>query len=231
MAETLFNTINKKETSLADQVAGKINQLIIDKNLKPGDRLPSEFELAEALNVGRGTIREAVKKLVARNCLEIRRGKGTFVTEHVGEVDDPLGLTYVSDQKKLGLDLSEIRLRMEPWFAQLAAERATEEDLVKLKETCQKVEDDISAHVNHLDHDLEFHTAIAACSHNQVASKLIPIISKGIFSSGEYSNMKYGKETIQVHRAITDAICSRDPEQAYKAMEEHLRGNKSIWEE
>ena len=69
----------------------RINQVIIDQNINAGEKLPNEFELAAHLNVGRGTIREAVKLLVARNCLEIRRGKGTFVVEKPGQIEDPLG--------------------------------------------------------------------------------------------------------------------------------------------
>ena len=78
---TIFKTVQQeKELSLSEKVANQISDLIKERNIGIGDKLPNEFELAESLNVGRGTIREAVKLLVARNCLEIRRGKGTFVT-------------------------------------------------------------------------------------------------------------------------------------------------------
>lgn len=73
---SVFSNIQDNRTSsLAEQVADQINQVIIDQNINAGEKLPNEFELAAHLNVGRGTIREAVKLLVARNCLEIRRGK------------------------------------------------------------------------------------------------------------------------------------------------------------
>ena len=79
---SVFSNIQDNRTSsLAEQVADQINQVIIDQNINAGEKLPNEFELAARLNVGRGTIREAVKLLVARNCLEIRRGKGTFVAD------------------------------------------------------------------------------------------------------------------------------------------------------
>ena len=87
--------IKSTNQSLPEQVAAQINQLIIDQNIGPEQKLPNEFELAERLNVGRGTIREAVKLLVARNCLEVRRGKGTFVVEKTGQIEDPLGFAYV----------------------------------------------------------------------------------------------------------------------------------------
>ena len=68
-----------------------IRDRIITNDIQRGEKLPNEFELAESLNVGRGTIREAVKLLVSRNILEIRRGKGTFVAQEPGVADDPYG--------------------------------------------------------------------------------------------------------------------------------------------
>ena len=89
------NVQEQRELSLSERVARQISDLIKERNLSAGDKLPNEFELGESLNVGRGTIREAVKLLVARNCLEIRRGKGTFVTEELGKVNDPFGFEFV----------------------------------------------------------------------------------------------------------------------------------------
>ena len=110
---SVFSNIQDNRTSsLAEQVADQINQVIIDQNINAGEKLPNEFELAARLNVGRGTIREAVKLLVARNCLEIRRGKGTFVVEKPGQIEDPLGFAYVKDKITLAIDLMELRLNL-----------------------------------------------------------------------------------------------------------------------
>ena len=123
--DTLFKTVQQqKQVPLSEKVAAQISDLIKERNIGTGDKLPNEFELAESLNVGRGTIREAVKLLVARNCLEIRRGKGTYVTEELGKVNDPLGFEYVSDKTKLAEDLYELRIQIEPWIASLAAKRS-----------------------------------------------------------------------------------------------------------
>ena len=114
----MFNAVQKENQPLAERVAEQIAQLIQERELKEGDRLPNEFDLAQELGVGRGTIREAVKQLVARNILTIQRGKGTFVTQNPGIVEDPFGFNYEQDQQKLGLDLLEIRMVIEPWIAQ-----------------------------------------------------------------------------------------------------------------
>ena len=119
--DSLFKTVQEsKELPLSEKVANQISDLIKEQNIAVGDRLPNEFELAEKLNVGRGTIREAVKILVARNCLEIRRGKGTFVTAALGKVEDPLGFEFIKDKIKLSEELYEIRVHMEPWISSLA---------------------------------------------------------------------------------------------------------------
>ena len=77
-----FKNVKSSETTLPERVADQLSQLIIDRKLTAEDKLPNEFELAEQLNVGRGTIREAVKLLVARNVLVIRRGKGTYIASN-----------------------------------------------------------------------------------------------------------------------------------------------------
>ena len=155
--------IKSTNQSLPEQVAAQINQLIIDQNIGPEQKLPNEFELAECLNVGRGTIREAVKLLVARNCLEVRRGKGTFVVEKTGQIEDPLGFAYVKDKITLAEDLMELRLRVEPWAAQLAAQRITDEEMPELQARCEEVTRIIRSGEDHGAADKAFHAYIAQC--------------------------------------------------------------------
>lgn len=215
-----FENIKTRDASLPEQVAEQISQLIIERQLSAEDKLPNEFELATQLNVGRGTIREAVKLLVARNVLVIRRGKGTFIARHPGEIEDPLGFAYYPDQDQLALDLYEVRLQLEPWVASLAARRATEEDLRLVRETCLQVEQDILSGADHLPRDMQFHTSIAQCTQSLVVPKLIPIIT---YSVGLFGSLNaHRSETIVCHRAIMDAICARDPEAAERAMRRHL---------
>ena len=79
-----LETIQSNDKSLPELVAGQITGLIADNEYKKGEKLPNEFQLAQSLNVGRGTIREAIKILVSKNIVEIRRGLGTFVAEKPG---------------------------------------------------------------------------------------------------------------------------------------------------
>lgn len=225
--KSLFKNIqDKKEMSLAERVAEQINQLIIDRNIHKGDKLPNEFELAQSLNVGRGTIREAVKLLVARNCLEIRRGKGTFVTDKTGQVSDPLGFAYVADKAVLAGELLEIRLELEPWIASLAATRITEEEKEELRAHCDRLEEQILSGRDHGELDTAFHKYLAKCTHNSVIAEMIPIITYGIQMFTKFRDPQLLKDTIRTHREITDAVCANDPERARSSMYKHVEDNR-----
>lgn len=220
--------IQTKKFSLSEQVAEQISQLIISQHLTCAEKLPSEFELAELFNVGRGTIRESVKLLAARNVLEIRRGKGTYIVSNPGEISDPLGLQYYPNQFQLALDLTEIRHQMEPWIAQLAAEQATEEDLKILCEFCTVVEQDTLVKQNHIQSDVMFHVYIGKCTRNLVLPKLIPIITYASKLFSTLTEVPLITEMLAEHREILDAICNRDGEQAAKAMARHIEHSKAM---
>lgn len=229
--EPAFESIQTRESSLPERTAEQISRLIVERRLTCEDKLPSEFELAEMLGVGRGSIREGVKLLVARNVLEIRRGKGTYIAPNPGEVPDPLGFVYYPDQFRLALDLAEIRLQMEPWVARMAAERAGEEDLKNLRKACSVVEQDIVAERDHSKNDVLFHVAIAECTHNLVVPKLIPIITYAITLFVSLTESRLKAQTLVDHREILDAICDRDAERSAKAMERHIEYNKTLLRE
>lgn len=220
-----INVNNDKDMPLSEKVAKEIMLLIKERDLKPGDKLPNEFELADSLNVGRGTIREAVKLLVAKNHLEIRRGKGTFVTADSGKNEDPLGFEFVEDQVTLAEELYELRLRIEPWIASLAAKRITEDEKEELKLRCEAVENDILAGVDHCDSDVAFHQYIAKCTHNSVLPEIIPIITYSVQLLTKDKNPKMLTRTIHTHKAVVDSICANDAEMAKQHMHEHIERN------
>ena len=223
---SVFSNIqNNRTTSLAEQVADQINQVIIDQNINTGEKLPNEFELAALLNVGRGTIREAVKLLVARNCLEIRRGKGTYVVEKLGQIEDPLGFAYVKDKITLAVDLMELRLQLEPWVAQLAAQRIEENEKDTLRQLCEQVEHKIRSGEDHGPADKEFHAYVARCTHNSVITEIMPVITYSIEMFTKFKAPRLLKDTIRTHWQITEAICANDPQKAYDSMYEHVSEN------
>lgn len=227
----MFEAINENKKSLAEQVSDQILQLIIDENLSSGDKLPNEFELAENLKVGRGTVREAVKLLISRNVLEIRRGKGTFVSNKPGIADDPLGLAFFKDKHKLASDLIEIRMIIEPKIAAFAARNAQEDEIQRMKELCREIEHLASLNQDYTDLDVELHTCIAQSTRNLVMPNLIPIINSGISLYNAFPLHSQRMRAINVHNEIVEAIAEHNPEKASQAMIRHLNYNKLNLEE
>ncbi|WP_315068161.1 FadR/GntR family transcriptional regulator [uncultured Clostridium sp.] len=220
------NMISNSAKSLGEQTSERIIQLIIENDWKIGDKLPNEYELADMLNVGRSTIREAIKALVSRNILEIRRGAGTFISQKGGIADDPLGLTFVKDKFKLALDLLEVRFMIEPSIASIAAVKATEDEIQQMSVLCDEIESLILNNEPYLGKDIEFHTAIAKSSKNLVMVNLIPIINSSITIFIDITNQKLRNETIETHREILNAIKSHNSNAAHDAMLLHLVYNR-----
>jgi len=211
---------------LCSQIEEQITEYIFKNSLNIGDKIPNEFELADMFNVGRSTIREAVKGLVIKGILEVRRGAGTYVCNTYTAADDPLGLAKLNDKYKLALELFDVRLILEPEIAAKAAEYATEEDIARLKKLCNETEELYLADKDHMPKDIEFHTCIAQCSKNRVVESLVPIIHSAITTFVNLTRRKLRTETISTHRAITQAIEEHDSTGARCAMVMHLTYNR-----
>lgn len=221
-----FEKVNKK--LLGSQVEDELMNYILEEPVEVGQKIPNEFELAEMFCVGRSTIREAVKALVSKGILEVRRGSGTYVTSTSTLEDDPLGLSRFQDKYKLALELFEVRLMLEPEIASMAAEYALPEEREQLKVLCDEVERLYRAGKNHIPKDIEFHTFIAACSKNRVVETLIPVINTAVLTFANLTHRSLMQETIETHREITEAIMRGDSLGAKCAMVMHLTYNRQI---
>ncbi|MDO4307390.1 MAG: FadR/GntR family transcriptional regulator [Eubacteriales bacterium] len=219
-----FEKVNKK--LLGSQVEDELMNFILEEPLEVGQKIPNEFELAEKFGVGRSTIREAVKGLVSKGILEVRRGSGTYVISTSSLEEDPLGLSRFQDKYKLALELFEVRLMLEPEIASLAAEYATKEEGEQLKVLCDEVERLYREGKNHTKKDIEFHTCIARCSKNRVVETLIPVINTAVLTFAKLTHRTLMQETIETHREITNAILNRDSVGAKCAMVMHLTYNR-----
>jgi len=198
--------------------------MIQENKYKPGSKLPNEMELSEMFNVSRTTIREAIKTLASNNIVEIVRGKGTFVTQKPGLINDPLGVSFIQD-KNIILCLFETRLLIEPKVASLAAQRATIEDINKLQKLLIEMKEVIDKKENHSDIDIEFHTAIARATQNPIIERIIPIIIESIIE-GYFETINVpgsAKKALNYHTNIFEAIRNGNPENAEKEMQEHLK--------
>ncbi len=211
---------------LGEQIEDELLNFIRQEQLEVGQKIPNEFELAEKFGVGRSTIREAVKGLVTKGILEVKRGSGTFVAATQSVEDDPLRLSKLKDKYKVALELFDVRLLLEPEIASLAAEYATQEELEQLKRLCDETEQLYLEGKNHIPKDIEFHTCIARCSKNRVVETLIPVINTAVMTFANLTHRTLMQETIETHRAVVNAILDHDPVGAKCAMVMHLTYNR-----
>ena len=222
----MFTEVKQTSKPLPQLVSEEIEKLIVLGEFKPGDRLPSEYELAQRLGVGRSTVREATKALVSRKILEVHRGNGTFVCEQTGLVQDPLGLRFQPDKKRLGLDLCEVRLMIEPEIAALAAQKATEEEIARMQALCDAIEEKVRRNENYGALDQQLHTLWAACTRNAIMPNLVPILSQAIPLFIDITKRALQMQSLRTHQAVVDAIRARDSEAARQAMRVHLEDNR-----
>lgn len=212
--------------SLAENTSESIVKFIIENDYQIGQKIPNEYELSQQLSVSRNTVREAIRALVSRNIVEIRRGAGTFVSQKLGIADDPLGLIFIKDKDKVYFDLIQIRFILEPPIASLAAQNATEEDIATLGRLCDEVEALLLAGEDPVAKDIEFHTQIAKCSKNRVVPNLIPVINAAITVFTQIQQNKVASRTIEAHREIFEAIQAHQCNDAQDAMILHLAYNR-----
>lgn len=213
----------KNNKMLSQNVADNILSMItIEKRFLSGDKLPNELELAAELNVSRSTLREAIRILVAYDVLEIRRGKGTYVTEQAFR--DKRGMGQLADVKVSARDLYEMRLIFEPEAAYFAAHRGTEAEIRRILEYGNQVEEKIREGSDRTDVEHAFHKAIAQATHNEFMNQLMPIlyqaISEGVYLSGQ--SEKALEDTVRDHRMIMEFLEQRDGEGAKSAMKIHM---------
>ena len=213
-----------KKQNLSQRTAEQLyNQIVAEGQLKPGDKLPNEVELARQLGVSRATLREALRDLTVQGVLEVRRGKGTFVSPRVEEIED-FGFDRLGRMRGQLRDLFELRSIFEPRAAALACRRATAEELSDILEKGAAVERCIRAGRNRTRDDRAFHTAIVRATHNEFMVRLLPIISRaveGAISAGEHGE-ELAQVTLRDHALLLEFLEKRDPEGAEHAMAIHM---------
>lgn len=210
-------------------IANRISDMIfIEKKYMPGDKLPSEKILSDELGVSRTTLREAIKMLVANGVLTIERGRGTFVTANPNAQNDPFGISYLEDKKKLVLNWFEMRLMFEPSIVRLAVERATEIEIEEILKYEQEAYTEAANNRPFQAADQKFHAAIAKATHNNVIESMLPTLGDAIkdaidtaFYTGNYKLAV--ENAIIYHRMISDFIKNRDADGAALAMYYHIK--------
>ena len=216
--------------NLSQQTAERLyNSIVAEGTLRPGDKLPNEVELSQQLGVSRTTLREAIRELAARGVLEVRRGRGTFVSEEVADIEDFgfSGLERLQGQLRDGCgrgSRGELRAIFEPQAARLACQRATEEELRDILERGEAVERCIRAGQDRTEADRDFHAAIVRAAHNEFMVRLLPVIHQAVAAaveSGEHGE-QLAEDTLRDHALLLEFLAKRDGEGAEHAMAIHM---------
>lgn len=209
-----------KSEMLADNIAQRIIDMIeVENRFSVGDKLPNENDLAQELSVSRSTLREAVKILTTSGILEIKRGKGTFVTSNTiinsrdfGDIASGLD------------DLFEMRLMFEPDCAYLAAERATDEEIEIICRYGEEIEKKILSGEDRTVEEQKFHESIANATHNSFVKQFMPIIfnaiKKGVVVLTQDQDVS--EDNLNDDRLIMEFLKKRNPEGARTAMRLHI---------
>ena len=226
--DEMYEFIKEDKKLLGSRIERQLISYIQEEPIPVGEKIPNVFELAEKFGVGRSTIREAVKGLVSRGMLEVRRGSGTYVISTYPAEEDPLGLGRYDDKYQLALELFEVRLMIEPEIAAYAAKNASDEEIKELFELCDEVEKIYRNGENHVRKDIELHTMIAQCSKNRVVEILVPLIDSAVHTFANVTHRELMEETIETHRAIVNAIAAHDQVGARCAMVMHLTYNRQM---
>jgi GntR family transcriptional repressor for pyruvate dehydrogenase complex len=208
---------------LYERIVDQIERLIVAGDLKVGDQLPAERELAEQFTVSRTAVREAIKALREKGLVEIRLGRGTFVTNGAsGAVRRSLGL-LLKDESGF-TNLVEVREILEPEIAALAATRVAEENIAAMTEAVEMMETALENVEIFVEADLDFHLALAEATQNPVIPALMDSIIDLLREQRKRTgNVEGGLARGQYHhKKILEAVIQHDPLAARQAMQDHL---------
>jgi GntR family transcriptional repressor for pyruvate dehydrogenase complex len=212
-------------SQLTLQVVEHVRGLISSGQLKPGDRLPPERELARELKISRSSLRAGIGFLSAMGVLKSRHGAGTFVSSGPPALDSSslniLGALHGFQPAQM----FEARLVLESNVACLAAERATDEHITELAEEVAEMYASLDDPHEYLIHDVRFHRTIARAAQNPILAALMETITANMYDSRQVTveNAHDLKESAEMHREIYRAIRAKNAGQARQAMEQHLK--------
>lgn len=217
----MIRPVDKK--SVSDDVYNQVLDLIITGSWAPGDKIPSENELKNLFRVSRNTVRGAINKLKVLGLAETISGEGTFIKS----LDSSFYMNYFIPsaflQKKDFLEIMEFRKGIEIEAARLAALRANEEDIDRIEELLNKMEECNDNIKQYSKYDIEYHVSIAYASGNSMYKKIMDIIQHLLMSKLQDFMIKNGNtNSLFYHQKIMQAIKKRDPELAGHFMDDHL---------
>lgn len=213
------------DTHRTMQVVDHIRSLMEKGTLQPGDQIPPEREFAASLKISRASLRTGINYLAAMGVLKVRHGVGTFVANGPPEFDKAsLSLMGVLHGFQ-SWQMFEARLILESSLAELAAERSNEEHHAALSEEVAEMFASLDNPTEYLIHDVLFHRIISQASGNPILAALMETITSALYDDRRKTveHSRDLRESAEIHRELYRAIRSRNPAEARRLMEHHLR--------
>ncbi|MBD0710298.1 MULTISPECIES: FadR/GntR family transcriptional regulator [unclassified Streptomyces] len=204
-------------TSLVDSAVEQLRAQLAEGKWAVGDRIPTEHELAQQLDVGRNTVREAVRVLVHSGLLESRQGNGTFVRSTADPTAVLRGVRHAGAP-----DVIELRIALETEAARLAATRRDTHDLLRLRAALTTLREEGDRHA---DADLAFHLAVVGATHNAAFVEVYRFFSAQVHEVLAEALVDHEMPPVDIdaHEALVAAIEAGDPDEAQHQARELLR--------
>lgn len=218
-------------SSIVDQIISRITNAIIDGELMPGQRIPTEVELCESLQVGRNSVREAIKALVAMGVLNIRRAEGTFVADgFCDRMLDPMvyGLILEGGNSPAVI---ELRRLFEVGILKLAIEKATDQDIEDMQTALEHLRSLIKIDTNKneiLEADIAFHKAFELAIKNPLVDKISVVIERLTRMTRSRAVEHFIKnnelnEMLEMHENMLRVVMKRDETAVAEVVDEHFK--------
>src|SRR5215468_1430347 len=209
-----------RDTAILDAIAG----FIVERGLKPGDRLPPERELCERLKVSRPTVREALKRWAALGILEMRVGSGTYL--RVPVAPGALHFAFTGQLGDVHLQRTpEVRRALEGEAAELAALRATDESIAEIRRRLEHMEHVHLRYGDAPEEDWEFHLSVYRAAGNPLFVQIVGQLHTALhrFWEHPFGKSDFARRTFPMHRQLYEAIAARDPAAARRVTLDIIR--------
>ena len=217
-----------KQRKISDQIYEQIRDMIYRGEFRPGEKLMPERDMASFFQVGRPTVRNAIQKLIDNDLIISKRGVGTFVLDEKSRREKKPLLEILNDEDFTITEFQEIRMALEVKSAELAAMRATEEDILLIKQSLDRMLEEKAAGLTQMSSDISFHMNIAYAGKNIVLIQLMKSFYDVQYTVMDlaynelFQSLGIGDTIDNQHKKISDAISNRNPALAQSAMEEHI---------
>jgi GntR family transcriptional repressor for pyruvate dehydrogenase complex len=219
----------------SDVLANHLREQILTGKLAEGAALPVERVLASSVGLSRGTVRDALRVLEIEGLVTTRPGRagGSFVRRPDATTLQRSLNVLVSGRGVRFTSLLETRDALEPAAAGLAALHRTDADLRRLDEVSQLLRESVEDIPRFLQHNVEWHVAVVAASHNEIMHIILDSLSRAILTATDRSDFNSPRtmaDTLTAHERILEAIRRGDPQRAAKSMEKHVHGYRELIE-